>query len=84
MQSVICFPVFLEMIVFYSYHMRGIGSMSLVSGANLDLPVILNGMKRTQNYRGYDGQVQWLDEKQRLRLCHNRLASRLKWLTHWC
>ena len=36
--------------------------MSLVFGANLDLPVILNGIKRTQNYCDSDGQVQCLDE----------------------
>ena len=64
--------------------MRGIGGMSLVSGANLAVPVIPNGMKRNQNYRGPDGQVQWLEEEQGLGLCHNRLASRLKWLKHWC
>ena len=66
------------MIVFFSFRMHGIDSMSLVSVANIDLPLILCGMERIYNFRGPDGQVQWLDEKQGLALGHKQLDSRLE------
>ena len=54
--------------------MCGIGGVSFVNGENLDIPVILDAIKRKQHHRGPDGQGHWLDENRGVGLCHNRLA----------
>ena len=54
--------------------MCGIGGVSLVSGSNLDLPMIVSGMKRIQRHRGPDSEGEWWDDLQGAGLCHNRLA----------
>ena len=41
--------------------MCGIGGVSLVNGENLDIPVILDAIRK-QHHRGPDGQGHWLDE----------------------
>ena len=53
--------------------MCGIGGVSLVNGETLDIPVILDGIKRKQHHRGPDGQGHWL-MKPGVGLCHNRLV----------
>ena len=54
--------------------MCGIGGVSLISGANVDVPVVLSGMQRIQHHRGPDSQGQWWKEWRGGGLCHNRLA----------
>ena len=54
--------------------MCGIGGVSLISGASVDVPVVLTGMQRIQHHRGPDSQGQWWDEWRGVGLCHNRLA----------
>ena len=54
--------------------MCGIGGISLISGSSLDVPMVLSGIKRIQHHRGPDSQGQWWDKKEKVGLCHNRLA----------
>jgi len=54
--------------------MCGIGGVSLISGSNLDGPMILSGMKRIQRHRGPDSEGDWWDDLRGVGLCHNRLA----------
>lgn len=54
--------------------MCGIGGVSLVPNADIDVPHILTRMLVHQKHRGPDGNGMWWEPTVRVGLCHSRLA----------
>ena len=54
--------------------MCGIGGVSLIAGASLNIPTIMSRMQKIQHHRGPDSNGQWCDKMHKVGLCHNRLA----------